>query len=87
MLTQWLCINPIYAKPLRDISSVLEQCDLIMEDLQGSMEEDTMCGLPEDIKEALGKLAGNNMKLLQIFEYLVMAKKKQDAGGNLCTAN
>lgn len=72
---------------LRDISSVLEQCDLIMEDLQGSMEEDIMCGLPEDIKEALGKLAGNNMKLLQIFEYLVMAKKKQDAGGNLCTVN
>ena len=51
------------------------------------MEEDIMCGLPEDIKEALGKLAGNNMKLLQIFEYLVMAKKKQDAGGNLCTVN
>lgn len=70
-----------------DIAHVMEQCDLIIEDLQGTTEEETMCTLPEYLREALNKLAGNNVGLLKVLEYLVMAKKKQDSGGNICTAN
>ncbi len=72
---------------IHDIESMLEQCELIIENIQGTMEEGTMCSLPEDMKEALGILAANNMELLQVFEYLVMAKKKQEPGGNVCTVN
>ncbi len=59
-----------------DIASMMEQCGLIIEDLQGTTEEDTMRSLPEDMREALGKLAANNTELLQVFEYLVVAKKE-----------
>lgn len=59
-----------------DVSQMMDKCELAIEDLQGLGEETIMNSLPKERSEGLCRIAGKNKELLQVYEYLVKAKKK-----------
>lgn len=61
---------------INDIAQMMDKCGLAMEDLQGLREEETMNCLPKERLEALYQIAGQRKELLQVYMFLVKAKKK-----------
>lgn len=60
---------------INDISKLMMECGLEIEDLQGVAEEYQENNLPAEIKKELYRIAGSDAELLKVCKFLVKAKK------------
>lgn len=61
---------------INDITQIMDQCSLVIEEFQGIKDENPMIVYPKDFIETLRQTAEKNADLLQVSQYIVKVKKK-----------